>query len=156
MLTNPFPHGKNLTQASMNTDGGSQGLPLSSRNPSTSNVYMLKGEAHIDTRAHDYGMPSTVEKGKEAENPSVPLQIKRTMGETMTGILKGEFKKSSHNPNARDAQNYSVVEDLSQTPCAMSTLEVLQSYPSQRKSLLAALRSTETCNLRIITLDTTT
>jgi hypothetical protein len=48
-----------------------------------------------------------------------------------------------------------VVEDLSQTPCAMSALEVLQSFPSQRKDLLTALGSTETCNLGTIMLDTT-
>jgi hypothetical protein len=48
-----------------------------------------------------------------------------------------------------------VVEDLSQTPCAMSALEVLQSCPSQRKALLTALGSTETCNPGTIMLDTT-
>jgi hypothetical protein len=47
-----------------------------------------------------------------------------------------------------------VVEDLSQTPCAMSSLEVLQSFSSHRKALLAALGSTETCNLGTIMLDT--
>jgi hypothetical protein len=130
MLTNPFPHGKNLIQASTNEDGGSQGPPLSSSNPSTSNIYMLKGEAHIATRSHDYGTPSTTEKGKEVENPSVPLHIERTMGEAMTHIPKGAFKKALHNPNARATQNYSMVENLSQTPCVMFALEVLQSYPS--------------------------
>jgi hypothetical protein len=89
------------------------------------NIYMLKGDAHIDTREHDYGVPNTIEKGKEVENPSVPLHIEKTMGKKMTCILKGAFKKSSHNPNARVTQNYSVVEDLSQTPCAMFALEVL-------------------------------
>jgi hypothetical protein len=73
----------------------------------------------------------------------------------MTHIPKGAFKKASHNPNARATQNYSVVEDLSQTPCAMSTLEVLQSFPSQRKALLSTLGSAETCNLGMIILDTT-
>ena len=73
----------------------------------------------------------------------------------MTHIPKGAFNKYSHNPNARVAQNYSVVEDLSQTPCAMSTLEVLESRPSQRKSLLVALGYAETCNLGTIILDTT-
>jgi hypothetical protein len=48
-----------------------------------------------------------------------------------------------------------VVEDLSQTPCAMSTLEVLHSFPSHRKSLLATLGSAKTCNLGTIMLDTT-
>jgi len=37
----------------------------------------------------------------------------------------------------------------------MSTLEVLQSYPSQIKALLSSLGSTETCNLGTIMLDTT-
>jgi hypothetical protein len=115
---------------------------------------MVKGEAFISTRAHDYSKPSTSEKGKEAELPSLPLQLEKTLGKTMTCIPKGTFKKASHNPNARAAQNYSVVEDLSQTPCAMSTLEVLQRCPSQRKALLTALGSIETCNLGTIMLDT--
>jgi hypothetical protein len=48
-----------------------------------------------------------------------------------------------------------MVEDLSKTPCAMSALEVLQSFPAQRKALLTSLGSTETCNLGTIMLDTT-
>jgi hypothetical protein len=142
VLTNPFPHGKNLTQASSSTDVSSQGPPPSSSSPSSKNVYMLKGNVDIETRTCDYGMRNTSDKGKEAENPPLPLHIEKTLGKTMTCIPKGAFKKSSHNPNARATQNYSMVEDLSQTPCAMSALEVLQSYPSQRKALLVALGST--------------
>jgi hypothetical protein len=153
VLTNPFQHGKNLTQASVSMEGGSQGPPPSLNNPM--NVYMVKGDAFLSTRAHAYSQPSTSEKGKEAELPSLPLQIEKMLGETMTRISKGAFKKYSHNPNARATQNYSVVEDLSQTPCAMSSLEVLQSCPAQRKALLTALGSTETCNLGTIMLDTT-
>jgi hypothetical protein len=153
MLTNPFPHGKNLTQASSSAEGGSQGPPLYSSNPLSTNIYMMKGDTYITTRAHDYRNLGTYEKGKESKNPSLPLQIEKTLGKTMKRIPKGVFKKSSYNPNARAAQNYSVVEDLSQTPYAMSSLEVLQSFPSQRKALLASLGSTETCNLGIIMLD---
>jgi hypothetical protein len=116
---------------------------------------MVRGDALIMTRAHDYSKPSASKKGKEAELPSLPLQIEKTLGETMTHIPKGAFKKASHNPNARPTQNYSVVEDLSQTPCVMSALEVLQSYPAQRKALLISLGSTETCNSSNIMLDTT-
>jgi hypothetical protein len=116
---------------------------------------MMKSDAFIATRAHDYSKPSVSEKGKEAEIPSLPLQIENMLSETMTRIPKGEFKCTSHNPNTRAAQNYSVVEDLFQTPCAMSALEVLQSFPAQRKALLTALGSTETCNLGTIMLDTT-
>jgi hypothetical protein len=99
VLTNSFPHGKNLTQASSNVDGGSQGPPSSSSNPLTLNVYMLKGNSHIATRTHDYKMPNISEKGKETKTPYVPLEIEKMMRETMTCILKGAFKKASHNPN---------------------------------------------------------
>jgi hypothetical protein len=67
------------------------------------NVYKIKGDAFILTRAHDYSKPSTSEKGKEAEIPSLPLQIKNTLAETMTCIPKGMFKNASHNPNVRSA-----------------------------------------------------
>jgi hypothetical protein len=119
------------------------------------NVYMVRGDAFITTRAHNYSKPNGSEKGKEVNLPSLPLQIEKTLGETMTCIPKGAFKKASHNPNARAAQNYSVVEDLSQTPCAMSALEVLQSCPAQMKALLTTLCSTETCTPGTIMLDTT-
>jgi hypothetical protein len=155
VLVNPFQHGQNLTESSTSEEGGSQGPSPSSNNPTSMNVYMMKGDTFISTRAHDYNKPSTSEKGKEAKIPSLPLQIEKTLGETMTHIPKGSFQKTSHNPNVRATQNYSMVEDLSQTPCAMSALEVLQSCPSKRKSLLTTLGSTETCNMGTIMLDTT-
>jgi hypothetical protein len=136
-------------------EGGSQGPPPSLSNPSSTNVYMMKGSVDITTRTHEYRMKNTSEKGKEAENPPLPLHIEKTLGETMTRIPKGAFNKYSHNPNARVAQKYSVVEDLSQTPSAMSGLEVLQSYPFQRKALLVSLGSAETCNPGMIVLDMT-
>jgi hypothetical protein len=68
----------------------------------------------------------------------------------MNHIPKGAFKKASHNSNARVAQNYSVVEDLAQTPCTMSALEVLQSFPSYRKALLYDLGVDETTNSGMI------
>jgi hypothetical protein len=101
MLTNPFQDGKNLTQASASTEGGSQENYLSLNNPSSTNVYMVRGDSFISTRAHDCSKPSASEKGKEADLPSLPLQIEKTLGETMTRIPKGSFKKASHNPNAR-------------------------------------------------------
>jgi hypothetical protein len=106
VLTNPFQHGKNITQASARTEGGSQDPSPPMNNPASVNVYMVRGDAFILTRVHEYSKQSTSEKGKEAELPSLPLQIEKTLGETMTCIPKGTFKKDSHNPNARAAQNY--------------------------------------------------
>jgi len=51
--------------------------------------------------AHNYGTLESVEKGKEASNPLTPLQIQKTVGEIITHIHKGVFKKASHNPNTR-------------------------------------------------------
>jgi hypothetical protein len=130
VLTNPFPHGKNMIQASSSADGGSQGPLVSSSNPLAVNVYIMKGDAYIETSAHDYEITESTKKGKEAKNPPVPLHIERIMGETMKHISKGEFKKASHNSNIRAAHNYSVVEDLSKTPCTRLALEVLHSFPS--------------------------
>jgi hypothetical protein len=155
MLTNPFPHGKNLTQASSSAKGGSQGPPPYLSNLVSANVYMMKGSIDITTRTRDYRMPNTSEKGKESENTHLPLQIEKMLGETMTFIPQGTFNNASHNPNTRATQNYSVVEDFSQTPCALSALEVLQSCPSQRKAMLAALGFAETCNPGMIMLDMT-
>ena len=65
----------------------------------------------------------------------------------MPNIPKGVFKKTLHNPNARAATNYSVVEYLAQTSCVMSALEVLQSCPTQWYALLASLGSMDSSSL---------
>jgi len=109
---------------------------------------------HISTRTKDY--PSSA--GKEPEVPSSappsssgPLHIERPSTETpIRPPPKGVLQKSSYNPNARAAQHYSIVEDLAQAPSAMSALEVLQSCPSQRKSLLSAI---DPANSDLITFD---
>ena len=43
-----------------------------------------------------------------------------------------------------------MVEDLAQEPCAMSTLEVLQSCPTQRKNLLTSLGALDPDNTNLI------
>jgi len=103
MTMNHFPQGKNMAQAStsMSVVGGSQGPPTPTNNSLAANIYMMNVVAHLETRAPDYGMSEYVEKGKEASNPLTPLQIEKTMGETMTRIPKDVFKKDSHNPNVR-------------------------------------------------------
>jgi hypothetical protein len=62
---------------------------------------MMKGSVDITTRTCNYRILNTFEKGKEAENPTLSLHIENMLGETMTHIQKGAFKKASHNPNAR-------------------------------------------------------
>ena len=63
---------------------------------------------------------------------------------------KSTLRKAFFNPNAQAAQFYNVVEDLAQAPCAMSTLEVLQSCPTQRKNLSTALGALDPDNTNLI------
>ena len=55
---------------------------------------------------------------------------------------------------ARAAISYSIVDDLAQTPSAMSALEVLKTCPTQRKSLLATLVTVDPSDSNLITFDT--
>ena len=94
----------------------------------------------VVTCTKDYAS-SQPDLGKEPSPPKSPLRIEKPMDKPKAPphIPKGVLKCSGHNPNARAAKNYSVVEDLGHTPCVMSALEVLQSCPSQRKALLLPL-----------------
>ena len=60
----------------------------------------------------------------------------------------------ANNAMARAAVSYSIVDDLAQTPTAMYTLEVLKTFPMQRKSLLAALGTIDPSDSKLITFDT--
>ena len=63
---------------------------------------------------------------------------------------KSTLWKAVFNPNAQAAQFYNVVEDIAQAPCAMSTLKVLQSCPTQCKNLLTALGAVDPDNTNLI------
>ena len=95
------------------------------------------------TRNKDYGNPQ-VSNNKDNDQPSISTT---TLTEVVPPIVpeltikppKGVVHKSKFNPHARVAQHYNIVEDLAQSPSAMSTLEVLQSFPSQKQALLSAI-----------------
>ena len=94
---------------------------------------MVQFKTLIHTRNKNYEKEAS-EKGKSIGETYKPLTVEKPT-KPMPKIPKGVFKKTLHNPNARVVANYSVVEDLSQTPCAMSALEVLQIFPMQRDAI---------------------
>ena len=99
-------------------------------------VSKQQNDALISTRNKDYGNPQ-LSNGKDKDQPSSSTT---TSTEVVPPIIpeltikpsKGVVHKSTFNPRARAAQHYNIVEDLAQSPFAMSTLEVLQNCPSQR------------------------
>jgi len=72
-----------------------------------------------------------------------PLHIENiSASDAMPRMPKDLYKGASHNLNSRAAQNHSIVEYLAQLSCAMSSLEVLQSFLAQHIALLYAIGAT--------------
>ena len=88
-------------------------------------------------RNKDYGNSLLPSNNQATDQPN-PLTW--TSSEVVPPILpelrikppKGAMHKSTFNPRAQTTQNYNIVEDLAQSPSAMSTFEVLQNCPSQK------------------------
>jgi hypothetical protein len=94
----------------------------------------MKNNVSLTTRAKDYtpskekvddSPPNLVQPSPSNPPINGPLHIERPSLDTVLRPPKGVVKKSSFNPHARVAQNYSIIEYLAQAPSAMSSLEVL-------------------------------
>jgi hypothetical protein len=153
MLTQPFPQQQSLV-AQTPTPGGSSNQPHDEASTSA-HIYMFN-EVNLTTLFTTYDTPVKRDKPKITNSPtsdplpsstnppsvsppSGPLQIEKLSFDSILHPPKSTIRKSTFNPNSRVAQNYNIVEDLSQAPFAMSTLEVLQHCPNQRRILLAAI-----------------
>ena len=94
---------------------------------------------NLNTRSQSYDPPpKNIFDDVPLEKPSTStpppnngLHIEKPILEAIFGPPKGTLRKSIINPNARVPQYYNIVEDLAQTPCTMSALEVVQTCPTQ-------------------------
>jgi hypothetical protein len=113
-------------------------------------------EILLQTRSCQYCAP--------AESPPIPpktiptpmeplLVIPLANTETPLCIPCIPLHRNVHNPQARVAHNYSLVDDLAQSPTTMLVLEVLQTFPTQRKSLLSTLGEVDPVDTQLITFD---
>jgi hypothetical protein len=153
VLTQPCPQQQSLV-AQTPTAGGSSNQSHDEALTNT-HIYMFNG-INLTTRTATYDMPVKPDKSKTTNGyvpdplpsfvsppstspPSGPLQIEKPSYDSILRPPKSTIWKSTFNPNSRAAQNYNIVEDLAQAPCAMSALEVLQHCPSQHRILLAAI-----------------
>ena len=92
----------------------------------------------LTTRSHNYDPPlekkddnsSTDKPIVSTPPPANNILIEKSIIDAIFRPPKSTIRKSIFNPNVRDAQYYNIVEDLTQAPCAMSTLEVLQTCPT--------------------------
>jgi hypothetical protein len=79
------------------------------------------------------------------------LVLPRPTAKTPLHIPRIPLRRNVHNPQAREAHNYNLVDDLAQSPVSMSVLEVLQTCPTQQKSLLSALGEVDPTDTQLIT-----
>jgi len=102
-------------------------------------------DINLQTQLRQYDKPSTSSATKSKTKASTKpltrpnglLEIPQPKVEAISKILKGPL---CHNTTSnRVSHTYSIVDDLAQSLAAMSNLEVLQSFPSQNKSLLTTL-----------------
>ena len=109
----------------------------------------------IQTRAKKYETLGNEPIGMEPMGTlSNPLQIERPVLDLVLRPPRASIKHAMHYPNSRDAQKYSVVEDLAQARCAMFILEVLQSCPTQQRTLLSILGVQDPRNSNTISFST--
>ena len=138
-----------------------QPAPQSAAAPSgvgSSSVHIMMADTvDLATRAKNYEKQPEGEPSAHVDSPSQPhsngpLTFEKPTFEAPSRPSKGTLRRT-HNLNARDAQHYSIVEDLAQAPCAMSALEVLQSCPSQRKALLQAIGAVDFADMSLLSFD---
>jgi hypothetical protein len=130
---------------------------------SASEVYMFK-VVNLTNQENTYDTPlGDQANGKAIAQPSTStpppssnhIQIKKPIFDAVLRTPKSVIQKETFNPNACAAQNYNIFEYLEQVPCAMSTLKVLQNFPSQRRTLLSVIGTInlEESNLIMFNLD---
>ena len=93
----------------------------------------------VDKKEDHSSSGKTPSTSSPKSSSTIPFSIEKPTLDMILHPPKSTLQKVVFNPNARAAQFYNVVEDLAKAPCAMSTLEVLQSFLTQRKNLLTAL-----------------
>ena len=91
--------------------------------------------------------------GSPASSSNSPLTIKNPNIDMILSPPMSTLRNCIFNLNAQATQFYNVVEDLAQEPCAMYTLEVLQSCPTQGRNLLTSLGALDPDDTNLIHLN---
>jgi hypothetical protein len=158
VLQNPIPHqGVINTQHDAPHPPPQMGQYHNPNNPAERTILLTsEEEILLQTRNRQYpptteSTPTSTEANSTPTGP--PLVIPRPSAELPLRIPRIPLRRNVHNPQARAAHNYSLVDDLAQSPAAMSVLEVLQTCPAQWKSLLSAMGAVDPSDTRLITFD---
>ena len=109
---------------------------------------MRTEEVDLQTRWNQYGTttkPANTSTTSTSKTVNLPLQL--------PPFPYPPIRQLANNATTRAAVSYSIVDDLAQTPMAMSALEVLKTCSMQQKALLATLGSVDPSDSKLITFD---
>ena len=109
---------------------------------------MTTEEVHLQTIWNQYGTtiePTDTSTTSTYKSVNAPLQL--------PPFPHPPICRVANNTMARAAVSYTIMDDLAQTPIAMSALEVLRTCPTQRKVLLASLGAVDPSKSNLITFD---
>jgi hypothetical protein len=115
-----------------------------------------KEEILLQTCDRQYNVPPEYTPTTSEEDPYTygqPLMIPCPNTESPICIPHILLQQNFNNPQATTTHNYSLVDELAQSPAAMSILKVLQTFPTQRKSLLSSLGAVNQVDIRLIRFD---
>ena len=145
VFTNPFPQqgfvatqspdGQEGTQPSPSGSSDYQILMMNFDQPLTVNL-------NLQTRSRQYPKPPAPSVPESPSSGSTeplltssgPLHIPQPKVEIHTKIHKGLLRRSV--ASGRAAHSYSIVDDLALSHATISTLEILQFFPSQKKAAI--------------------
>jgi hypothetical protein len=159
IFQNPIPYqGVMNTQQEINSAPPQMGqYQNSGPNPVDRNILHIR-EEEILLQTHDrqYNMPPDSTPTTSEKTPATieqPFMIPHPNIEPNPRIPCIPLRRNVHKPHARTTHNYSLVNDLAQSPATMFVLEVFQTYSSQRKSFLFALGAVNPAYTQLITID---
>ena len=130
--------------------------PSSGASSLSSTILMTDVVIGLSMQAKNYDQSdgrSTTNETPSTSQSDCPLTLEKPTFELPSSPSKATVHQTTHNINTQASQHYSIVEDLAQSPCAMSTLEVLQSYPTQWKALLTAISGVDPSNMSLISFE---
>jgi hypothetical protein len=158
VLQNPIPHqGVINTQQDTRHPPPHVGQYINPNNPADHTILITSEEGILlQTRSRQYHETAESPPIPPETNPTLtgpPLVIPRPSTKPPLRIPRIPLRRNVHNPQAREAHNYILVDDLAQSLAAMSVLEVLQTCPTQRKSIPSTLGAVDPADTRLITFD---
>ena len=86
--------------------------------PPLAKIFGLDHDVNVQIRGHSYDIPPTV-LDPPGSQLNGSLSIKKPTIDIVPRPPKGVLRKTTHNPNARATQYYSIVEDSAQVPYVM-------------------------------------